>query len=732
MKPVISILCVLFGLSSGNAADKRALLIPVHEPVYAKQIDFIKAGLEQAVRKGMPVVFLEIDIPGGEPDYGKDVAGVISETTSVRVIAFIKDRAYASGLEIALASAEIVFRRGATLGNASYAKPDENRLSPLRARIAGLARRRGYPVRLAEAMIDPDIQVIQVKLAGQQRFFIPDEMKALTDEQRAKLEIQRTIVEKGKILTLEAADAIEMGFGNHIVPDRTGCFEKFGFKIDEVEIYTTKPAPDAPPTKPQPQIVSPSELQPGKTVAIIPLNDGKNMVDMSLAGFVRRKILEAKRAKVDAIVFEVDTWGGQVHAAELITRYIGGAEPIPTIAMIRKAVSAGALISASCDKIYMFKGGTIGSALPVNLAGKNSMTAADRKVISAISSLVKALAEKNEYPPKLFEPMVNPDLELYECHLDGELAFFYADELEEQKQLAQETKRRFEVAKRPICRKGDILNLTAEAAEKYKLSSGTLGDQDELWTALSFENPKIIRSQMSWPENVARIISSPYIAGPLMGIGFIGLIIEFITPGFGVGGTIGLMCFGLALWSQYIVGNANSWEILLFLLGFAFLAIEVIALPGFGVMGVIGIVLVFISLILAYVPDAYYYDPSFGDRPWRITVINRAVIATAFGVVGACVGVVIARRYLPLFDVFRRLAVTESVPTDVPGAPTEMGQTNLLGTEARTLSPLRPAGTAEVEGEIVDVITEGEFIEAGETVSIARIEGNKIFVTPVG
>jgi membrane-bound serine protease (ClpP class) len=52
----------------------------------------------------------------------------------------------------------------------------------------------------------------------------------------------------------------------------------------------------------------------------------------------------------------------------------------------------------------------------------------------------------------------------------------------------------------------------------------------------------------------------------------------------------------------------------------------------------------------------------------------------------------------------------------------------LLGHSGTALTVLRPAGTAKIEGRRVDVIAEGNFIEAGAPITVVRVEGNRVTV----
>jgi len=53
---------------------------------------------------------------------------------------------------------------------------------------------------------------------------------------------------------------------------------------------------------------------------------------------------------------------------------------------------------------------------------------------------------------------------------------------------------------------------------------------------------------------------------------------------------------------------------------------------------------------------------------------------------------------------------------------------NWLGRVGQTTSALRPAGIAEIDGERVDVVSDGEMIEAGTTIVVSRVDGNRIVV----
>ena len=93
-------------------------------------------------------------------------------------------------------------------------------------------------------------------------------------------------------------------------------------------------------------------------------------IDLGLPPFIQRTLEDAESNEATAVIFDINTFGGRVDAATQIKAAILGAN-ISTIAFInRRAISAGALISLSCEKIYMTGGGLIGAATAVDMTGK--------------------------------------------------------------------------------------------------------------------------------------------------------------------------------------------------------------------------------------------------------------------------------------------------------------------------------------------------------------------------
>ena len=94
---------------------------------------------------------------------------------------------------------------------------------------------------------------------------------------------------------------------------------------------------------------------------------------MGLPPYIERSIKEAEANGASAIIFEINTFGGRVDAATQIKDAILGTEILSVAYINRRAISAGALISLSCEKIYMSGGGLIGAATAVDMSGKKEV-----------------------------------------------------------------------------------------------------------------------------------------------------------------------------------------------------------------------------------------------------------------------------------------------------------------------------------------------------------------------
>jgi membrane-bound serine protease (ClpP class) len=88
-------------------------------------------------------------------------------------------------------------------------------------------------------------------------------------------------------------------------------------------------------------------------------------------------------------------------------------------------------------------------------------------------------------------------------------------------------------------------------------------------------------------------------------------------------------------------------------------------------------------------------------------------------------------RVFPRLPFGRRLILETKLTANAGYASAPESDRRWLGKRGTTMSPLRPAGVAQLDGERIDVVSEGEFLEAGESIEVIRVDGNRIVVRRV-
>lgn len=403
-------------------------------------------------------------------------------------------------------------------------------------------------------------------------------------------------------------------------------------------------------------------------------------IEMGLAPYVARAIGVAEAAGAAAVVLDIDTPGGRVDAAERIVDAVRGAS-IPVYAYVNsRAYSAGAMVAlAASGGIYLTPIGVIGAATPVDGQG----TKAPEKIVSAMRAAFRALAEANNIDPRLAEGMVDESIDI--------------------------------PGVKPA---GQLLTLSATEAIDLGFAQAKAESLTEMLSAVGLSGAAVEEVPVNWAEHVVRFLTSPLVSPLLLSLGMLGLVFEIKSGAFGLGGLISLASLGMFFGSHLLLGLAG-WEVLLMLgLGAVAIAIEVFLLPGFGVAGVLGILLVGASVIMALV----------GNLPTMSDFLQAGAILGASIVISAAVFIAWLR-HLPNSTRFTGLFLKSATHAS-EGYISAAVRSDLVGKSGTAVTDLRPSGTALVDGERVDVVTEGEFVKAGAAVTVIRSEGYRHLVRP--
>ncbi len=201
---------------------------------------------------------------------------------------------------------------------------------------------------------------------------------------------------------------------------------------------------------------------------------------------------------------------------------------------------------------------------------------------------------------------------------------------------------------------------------------------------------------MDLAESFLYTIADPNIAYVLLSLATIGLLVEISSPGLIFPGVVGGICLVLAFYALGVL-PVNWAGVLLILLAFGLFIAEVFTV-GFGALAAGGIVsLVLGSIIL------FKGGPLFSVSPWLIAIV-----------------VILVAGFI-LFAVQRTVAAHRKQATT--------GREELVGKVALVKKALKPEGFVLFKGELWDAISESGPVEAGEEVTISRVEGLKVYVS---
>jgi len=395
----------------------------------------------------------------------------------------------------------------------------------------------------------------------------------------------------------------------------------------------------------------------------------KGTIDLGLSSYVKRALEEAVSNKAKAVILEIDTFGGRVDAATQIRDKVMSLN-IPSIAYVKnRAWSAGALIALSAEYILIDKSASIGAAEP---------RPADEKNISALRAEFASTALSRGRSEDIAAAMVDKDVEI-----------------------------------KGIIEKDKILTLNAEQAIKLNFVDGNASSIEEVLNFLNLKDTKIVYIYPNWAENISRFVTNPVVSPLLLSIGFLGLIIEFWTLGWGIAGSIGIISLSLFFGGHIIVGLAGFETIILFVIGLLLLLAEIIFIPGFGLAGIGGIAAILTSIFL-----------TFGN-----IVQATYSILIALGV--SIIGLLLLIKYIPSTRTWRKFILSTEQKKELGYTVGTKDLKRLNGKEGIAITPLRPSGIVEVNGKKLNALTRGEYVESNTKIKIISVEGNKIVVEVV-
>jgi len=418
-------------------------------------------------------------------------------------------------------------------------------------------------------------------------------------------------------------------------------------------------------------------------------------IDLGLPPYIERALKEAESNAATAVIFDINTFGGRVDAATQIKDAILASD-IKTVAFInRRAISAGALISLSCEQIFMTGGGLIGAATAVDMSGKKG----SEKVISFMREEMASTAEQRGRNKEIARGMVDEELNFTHLLIDGDSVL--VEDIEGRKD-------------------GKLISLTTEQAIKYHIADGTAETINAVIDSIGYDNFILVETSENWSEKIVRFLTDPVVASLLTTFGFLGILFELQSPGWGIPGFVGLTCLILSLSASYIAQLATMSDILFIFAGLSFILLEMLVIPGFGIVGIGGIGIMVYGLYLLLIPDV----------PVGEEVLGSAMDGFIIGLIGAVIGVVLLAKLMIKSRFWHQLTAPSMQKKD-QGFSNTQGWEIFEGRTTTADTDLNPSGWIRIDGQRIFVISDAGFIDKGKEVSILSVDGNRVLVRKV-
>jgi membrane-bound serine protease (ClpP class) len=276
-----------------------------------------------------------------------------------------------------------------------------------------------------------------------------------------------------------------------------------------------------------------------------------------------------------------------------------------------------------------------------------------------------------------------------------------------------------------ISEKGQVITFTASEAMKNGFCEGIASSKEEVLKLIGITDYELLPYQLSTIEEIISLFLNPLVSSLLILIMIGGIYFELQTPGVGFPIIAAITAALLYFTPYYLNGLAEYWEILVFIVGIGLIMVEIFVLPGFGIAGISGIILVIGSLVLVMVEnDAFDFTlVDMGN-------LKQAIVATLGGTLGAVAVIFWGISRVGNSGLFKKVALQDTLQKEA-GYTSSFLRNDLIGLTGTAHTILRPSGKVNIDDQIYDAYTRGEYIEKGEEIVVISDEGTSLKVKKV-
>ena len=439
----------------------------------------------------------------------------------------------------------------------------------------------------------------------------------------------------------------------------------------------------------------------------IPIRD---QIGPPILDILRRGLKNAIEVDAEMVILNMNTPGGELGVTleimqEIIDVFDRFEGPIITY-VNKEAISAGAYIAMATNEIAFAPYAQIGAAEAVSGGGANIDSSMKRKINSYLKAKIRSYTKDYRYRARVMAAMMDANETLL---IDGE-PILAADGTVIQK-------------------KGELLTLTAEEAVKsygnppqpllgsgiYKTVEGLLDEK------CGKGNYILTKMDINWAEEVGLWLNS---IGPIIiGIGLLGLFIEFKTPGFGIFGIGGIIFVLIFFGSKYVSGLAGYEEVLFFLLGVSFVALELFLFPGLIIPGLIGFTMIIGSILWAMID--VWPNTEFN---WSIEIFKNPIKELALALLTSTGLILILTRILPKTTIWNGLVLSSSVGNLDSSTGIDVNEKLKVGEEGKSISELFPIGQVLINGVRYEARSNLGKIAKGTSIKVIRVDDYELIV----
>lgn len=689
--------------TAARAESQVAYVVRVPLPLRGSADSQVKRQIEQAVSasdspESRTTIVLEFVSDNEETGEGSEYERALSlarylagrSLTGVRTIAFIPKSLQGHAVLPALACEELIMARDAELGAAGIGETEID-ASMIAAYEDIAKRRRLVPPPVVLAMLDPQRELLRVETLDGVKYV--DRAGLAKLKEKAAVGDVKTMVQSGDLGKLRG-ELLRVDFGavSRLAKDRK--------ELASALRLPTSGLRDA--------------MLAGTDWRAIRVNLHGRMNSRVVSEAMQAVEQQLQTESANLLCVHINSPGGSpsssIELANYLASFSGG--DLRTVAFVDREARGDAVIAAlSCDDLIVSDEAILGGP------GDAAFSENERY---DLKDPLKTIAKRRSRDWSLMLGLVDSQTPVYRYTRDGGGQIRYLTD-EEWEGLA--TRDQWTRGSQLELSKG----ISAAEAIEYDLAKQTLGDFAELARLYNVEEFEMVKRSrvVTAIENFA---AQRWLARMLLFIAFFALISEASAPGLGVPGFISAVCFLLFFWMQFLNGTAGWLEIVLFVGGLTFIAIEVLVIPGFGVFGGGGLLMVLSSIILAtqtfILPrNSYQYEQ-----------LPKSLFTVVAGMAGTLVALIVMRQVFPHTPFARHMMLLppDDEELDARERREQLADyAHLSGKQGVAATPLRPSGKAMIGDDLVDVIS-SEMVSQGEVIRVVEVRGHRVLVEAVG